>query len=79
MKTYVDFAEPFEDDKASEKERKYVNSYENPEYRDYWGIDDEPDEIDPPEPDDIPDLTCYDKNKYKGVIKNGNNKNIYSI
>lgn len=46
---------------ASEQERRYVNSYENPEYRDYWGIDDEPDELDPPEPDDIPDLTCYDK------------------
>ena len=56
----TDHAEPFEEKKASEQERKYVNSYENPEYRDYWGLNDEPDEPEPPEPEDYPDLTEQD-------------------
>ena len=53
----TDSAEPFEEKKASEQERKYVNSYENPEFRDYLGLNDEPDE---PEPEDYPDLTGQD-------------------
>lgn len=44
-------------EKEAENERKYINSYENPQYRDYWGLNDDPDEQEPPEPDDYPDLT----------------------
>ena len=67
----TEHAEPFEDDKASEKERKYVNSYENPEYRDYWGLNDEPDEPDPPEPDDYPDLTKREEKRATLTVSRG--------
>ena len=41
--------------KEAEEERRYRNSYENPEWREYWGMDDEDDYEDEEEPEDDPE------------------------
>lgn len=42
-------------ERKAEEERRYINSYENPEWRDYYGMDDEDDYEDEEEPEDVPE------------------------
>lgn len=42
-------------ERKAEEERRYINSYENPEWRDYYGMDDEDDYEDEEEPEDDPE------------------------
>lgn len=42
-------------ERKAEEERRYRNSYENPDWRDYYGMDDEDDYEDEEEPEDEPE------------------------